>query len=356
VDLAETGTLIPRSETHVDDAFLRELTTEMEHITAHRGGGTEEALSRLGGLVFSHLLTETARRRLHDAEPGDLYLRLDERLVHVPWELCHDGDDFLLTKFRVGRQVITAQPIAEPLPLRADRDRLRILLVADPTESLPQATAEAEQLCALLDEVPGVDVTLLSGRSIRRIPLLAALQEHDVVHFAGHSQYLIRRSDAEWLAALGRRPRPRGARKAPPVAVPGVLQLVRSGDDRRLAGRSGPRGPPLRDRSAFLLAGVRKLRRHDLGRPRCAELDLRDDVLSHPRRRGAARRRAPRRAHRGHRGARPRSAHLGELSALRRSSLPAAAFADRSPSATTARRVAPAAERVPVRRLLDRTP
>jgi predicted ATPase len=189
VDLAETGALIPRSETRVDDAFLRDLAAEMEQIAAHRGRGTERALARLGGLVFSHLLTEPARRKLRDAEPTDLYLRLDERLVHVPWELCHDGEDFLLAKFRVGRQVITGHAVGDAPPARGERDRLRVLLVADPTETLTHAAAEAEQLCSVLDQVPGVEVTLLSGKSVRRIPLLAALQEHDAVHFAGHSHY-----------------------------------------------------------------------------------------------------------------------------------------------------------------------
>src|SRR5262249_4397537 len=40
-----------------------------------------------------------------------------------------------------------------------------------------------------LDAIPGVDVTLVGGTSLRRIPLLAALNEHDVVHFAGHSHF-----------------------------------------------------------------------------------------------------------------------------------------------------------------------
>ncbi|HEY1416644.1 MAG TPA: hypothetical protein VGF41_02030, partial [Myxococcaceae bacterium] len=96
VDLAELGSLIPRSETHVDDDFLREIADETAHLAAAaRGGGgsTVRALERVGGLVFSHLLTEPARARLRDAAPADLYLRLDERLVHVPWELCHDGKD-----------------------------------------------------------------------------------------------------------------------------------------------------------------------------------------------------------------------------------------------------------------------
>lgn len=190
VDLAELGSLIPRSETHVDDDFLRELAAETAHLAgAARAGAGTRALERVGKLVFSHLLTEPARERLRAAAPGDLYLRLDEQLVHVPWELCHDGRDFLVTKFRLGRQVITSQRIPERPPPRPAGALLRVLLVVDPTASLPQASAEAEQLCALLDTVAGVEVTLIGGKSVRRIPLLAALHEHDVVHFAGHSHY-----------------------------------------------------------------------------------------------------------------------------------------------------------------------
>jgi hypothetical protein len=150
VDVAALGALIPRSETQVDDGFLQDLASETAHLAAAvRAGGpaAASALERVGGLVFSHLLTEPARVRLREAEPTDLYLRLDERLVHIPWELCHDGRDFLATKFRLGRQVITSRSIPERAPRRAPGDRLRVLLVADPTETLPQASREVEHLC-----------------------------------------------------------------------------------------------------------------------------------------------------------------------------------------------------------------
>ena len=90
---------------------------------------------------------------------------------------------------RVGRQVITSQPLPGAGTVRAADGPLKVLLIADPTESLPQAAAEVEQLCALLEEVPGVEVTLLGGKNVRKLSLLAAVQEHAVVHFAGHSVY-----------------------------------------------------------------------------------------------------------------------------------------------------------------------
>jgi hypothetical protein len=206
VDLAEVGSLIPHSETQVDSAFLHELAAEVARIATpgynYRDGQNVQSrfsgqpsnaalrdLQRIGGLIFSHLLTEPARKRLRAADPCDLYLRLDEQLIHVPWELGFDGKDFLATKFRVGWQVITRYPLPEVSTGRQPNGPLRVLFIADPTESLPEAGVEAEQLCALLDEVPSVEVTLRGGRGVRKVPLLAELQAHEVVHFAGHSFY-----------------------------------------------------------------------------------------------------------------------------------------------------------------------
>jgi CHAT domain-containing protein len=206
IDLVDVSPLIPRSETHVATSFLHELTTEVARIVAPGYGrrdsvqpssgppiwqtnATIRDLQRIGSLIFSHLLTEPARERLRTVEPCDLYLRLDEQLIHVPWELCHDGQDFLATKFRVGRQVITGAPLPKLAFRREVRSPLRVLLIVDPTESLAEANQEADRLCTLLDAIPAVEVTLVGGRNVRKVPLLAQLQAHDVVHFAGHSFY-----------------------------------------------------------------------------------------------------------------------------------------------------------------------
>ena len=124
-------------------------------------------LVRVGGLIFSHLLTEPARRRLRQAAPTDLHLRLDEELIDVPWELCHDGDTFLGAKFRVGRQVITGRAI----PKRAAIGRRATISDCSSSRTRPKtlgrAMAAAEQLCAELDGVPEMEVTLLGGRTPR---------------------------------------------------------------------------------------------------------------------------------------------------------------------------------------------
>lgn len=178
IDLAEVGTLTPRSETRVDGAFLRQLVAEVTRVATPGYGRSEgqavvQELQRVGELLFSQLLTEPARQRLRTAESGDLYLRLDERLVHIPWEIGYDGEQFLVNKFRLGRQVITSAPVRSASATRQEWNPLRVLLIADPTETLPQAEEEAERLCHFFSATPGVKVTLLGGRVVRKAPLLA---------------------------------------------------------------------------------------------------------------------------------------------------------------------------------------
>jgi tetratricopeptide (TPR) repeat protein len=258
IDLAAVGSLSPRSETRVDDAFLRDLAAEMRHLG--RVSGTHAPgldLERVGRLIYSHLLTEPARARLESAEPTDLHLRLDEQLVDVPWELCHDGRDFLAMRHRVGRQVITNQPIPAPRLAPSPHEDLRVLLVADPTETLPKAGDEVEQLCALLDTIPRVDVTLLAGKTVRRLPLLAALQAHDVVHFAGHSHY-----DAEtpsrsgWRLADGILTAGELSKLHPPPLLV-FSNSCEAGATAEWEGGRRYEGHAFGIGSAFLLAGVR---------------------------------------------------------------------------------------------------
>ena len=202
VDFASVGALVPRGESLVDSSFLQQIAAEAMELTPPGAGRlapgasalppSEDILQgfkRIGGLIFSQLLTEPARQHLRNAEPCNLYLRLDEQLIHVPWELCYDGTDFLTTKFRIGRQVITDYAIPGTGTERQLAQPIKMLLIVDPTESLPQAVTEADQLCALLAGVPGISITRIGGKAVRKMSLLAELENHDVIHFAGHSAY-----------------------------------------------------------------------------------------------------------------------------------------------------------------------
>lgn len=88
IDLDEVGTLIPRSETHVESPFLQEVTaavrrlatsgygrssggTPTSHPPAPPSGMINRDLQQIGSIIFSHLLTESARTRLRTSEAVD---------------------------------------------------------------------------------------------------------------------------------------------------------------------------------------------------------------------------------------------------------------------------------------------
>ena len=115
---------------------------------------------------------------------------MDEQLVHVPWELCYDGHDFLVNKFRVGRQVITERQLPRRAPAAtAASTELELLIVADPTQDLRGAQDESIAIESQLAGTPGLRVTRMVGATVRKVPLLQALSRCSIVHFAGHSVY-----------------------------------------------------------------------------------------------------------------------------------------------------------------------
>lgn len=207
IDLATTDPIVPRSLVPVSEDLLRDIDAELARLstTAARWTGTAwspqsptsppnalflDQLKAIGRVIFSHLFSEAVQHLLARISCTDLLLRLDDQLLHIPWELAFDGHDFLLTKFRIARQVLTRLPFPPPLEVAPTSDApFKMLIILDPTETLAGAEEEAENLCALLDQYKAIDVALLGGRHIRKLDLLKELYTADLVHYAGHAAF-----------------------------------------------------------------------------------------------------------------------------------------------------------------------
>ncbi|MCA1664962.1 MAG: CHAT domain-containing protein, partial [Myxococcales bacterium] len=127
---------------------------------------------------------------LHDElGRGDtLTLELDEALVAVPWELMFDGAQFLGRRLSVGRIVATRQP------RRGDERRtvgtpIRVLVMAsDPKGDLAEVRAEGEAIIDELEKHATVKARLSNAPD--RAFALRYLKDYDIVHFAGHGDYV----------------------------------------------------------------------------------------------------------------------------------------------------------------------
>jgi CHAT domain-containing protein len=162
-------------------------------------------LERMGMQLYQCTMPAHARADLR-AEGLFLEIGVDERLVDLPWELMHDGEDFLCRKHYVGRYVnVGSRPIAAQAheqwqPGTAMIEELSVLVISVPNpqpradgtrfEPLPFAEAEALALMETLSGMDGVKLTMLSGRQATRNNVWQALQQgHHIVHYTGHAHF-----------------------------------------------------------------------------------------------------------------------------------------------------------------------
>ena len=112
MDLTEGDPVVPQAQTRLEEGLLTEIGEELASIAMLAStDGVHVALQRLGGLVYAYLFPAPIQQRLAEMAPTELVLRLDDGLLHLPWELAFDGQAFLCTKFRLGRQVLTREPV-----------------------------------------------------------------------------------------------------------------------------------------------------------------------------------------------------------------------------------------------------
>lgn len=130
-----------------------------------------------------------------------LEIGVDEALLGYPWELMHDGDDFLCLKNFVGRFVnATSGGISrnDSQIGWSQSQELAILLISVPNpqprggivyESLPAAEAEVQGILEALNGVPGLKPVVLLGKKATYDEVWRALKntQYHIIHYCGHA-------------------------------------------------------------------------------------------------------------------------------------------------------------------------
>ncbi|HEX5012089.1 MAG TPA: CHAT domain-containing protein [Planctomycetota bacterium] len=243
-------------------ALVADRAREVLGLLARANAGTPGLLPQLvqaGQAIYLDLLPGFLKEKLQEVTARNLVLHLDRPLLGIPWELLHDGDQFLGRRFRIGR-LVSEQEGGVSLQ-RAMQAPLAVLIVADPTGDRPGARREAEELGALLEGIsPFGRVTMLVGDvSLRTVR--DELGRHDILHFAGHAEGGgaggaggLRLRDGELTASLLDQLRGR-------VDFPGLVFLngcTSSDEAQRFAAGAGPTAAGLAGvASALLLGGSR---------------------------------------------------------------------------------------------------
>jgi CHAT domain len=145
-------------------------------------------LERAGKYAYGHLVPPKIQMLLETCPADHLRLDIDERLIDLPWELIHDGTDFLCMRYATGRRLLSDQSFSTPNHHPGSAAQTRVLVVADPTGDLPAAREEGRLVADLLQGRCGMRLDGPTS-NISKKDFLLCLREYDVVHFAGHASH-----------------------------------------------------------------------------------------------------------------------------------------------------------------------
>ncbi|MFN0071962.1 MAG: protein kinase domain-containing protein [Chloroflexota bacterium] len=136
-------------------------------------------LEQMGRLIYRYVLPEEVQEELR-RYTGPLFLATDD--ASLPWELIHDGREFLALSNAVGRRLVVSG--------RRRRDEssnaaIGALLIGGATDNPVEQTREIETISQVLHG--SIECTVLVGESATKSVVVRALMEHafHIIHFIG---------------------------------------------------------------------------------------------------------------------------------------------------------------------------
>ncbi len=191
LDITSSDTISVIHQIPVASKILVRYATSLEEIITTGTSKYFTDLIHLGQDMYEHLFGDIGDQ-IKNLPSNNLFLKLDDDLLAVPWELCHDGEDFFGLKYSIGRQVVVSPKfLLMSYPTRILEYPLKVLLLADPTETLPGAVKECDKIHNQLSKIDGIKEKLeyRSGTEIKLDRLLSDLKNYDLVHYAGHAKF-----------------------------------------------------------------------------------------------------------------------------------------------------------------------
>ena len=162
-----------------------------------------KSLQKIGQLFWDHLLSRSIKSKLKDSQSCALTLSLDEELIHIPWELIFDGEDFLGLKFSLGR-LVRSKGESISLQYRDLTESLKMLILTNPTGDLKSAYLEGLNIKNQFSHKTKRVQVDFKSTNIDRHYVKKNICDYDIVHFAGHCEFdKVGVKDGGWVLSDG---------------------------------------------------------------------------------------------------------------------------------------------------------
>lgn len=210
----------PGTESHLqstmDDDLILEYHSEIENLVrvsnAVQTANNRKAvlntdilneLQILGETFYYQFFPTEIADRLRLATDTSIHFNIDPKLAVIPWELLHDGNCFLADKFSIGK-TIRGGFHTHP---NQGKEKLKMLIIADPTEDLPWAQKEGEELFRILSgkvSPSRLDIEFIGGKQITKLKLLSLIKNKNIIHYSGHLHFSEDPLENGWLLSDGK--------------------------------------------------------------------------------------------------------------------------------------------------------
>lgn len=182
----------PRETQTVSEAELQSILTPVK--PASWDDNVDATEVRQAGERIASLLLHPTHRDILKADPETPIIIIhDEEASRIPWETLRLGptdDDLPARGPGISRQYATGNlSVAKWVEARRRDEKLRVLLIVNPTGDLPGAAREGERVRTLFKERRDIVLTEVREAEATRPRLLDHFRsgQFDVVHYAGHA-------------------------------------------------------------------------------------------------------------------------------------------------------------------------
>lgn len=160
-------------------------------------------LKVLGETFYQQFFPISIIEKLKNTTKHSIHFNIDPALALVPWELLHDGTSFLSDKFRIGKTIRGGLH----RPTHQENRKIKMLIIADPTEDLPHAQKEGEVLFSVLSQkVPThlLELEFIGGKQVTKLKLLSLIKDKHIIHYSGHLHFSDDSLENGWLLSDGK--------------------------------------------------------------------------------------------------------------------------------------------------------
>jgi hypothetical protein len=151
---------------------------------------TLDALNKFGDKLAQLVLPRLVRKVLAGMKDRQLMVIHDARASRIPWETVCIDQWYPAATLGLSRKYEAEDlSVAGWLEERRLADKLKVLLIVNPTGDLLGAESEGERIKQLLGQAPGVQIEELRREQATWSAVRAGFRsgDYDVIHYAGHA-------------------------------------------------------------------------------------------------------------------------------------------------------------------------